>query len=983
MFIDDVMLEVIPQNDLAALSITGNSTPTMGVAANYSIDVFNWGSIVQNTYLVKLYKQGDIEIGSAAGTAVNPGQTISVSVGWTPDAEGLTTIYGKVILAGDQNNLNDNSPSLAVTVQPPGLLVYTVGDGSETGRFPVDMYYMNSLFECMYYPAELGGTIGTVFGIGFYNNFASNLPNMPTNVWMGTTTQADLSAGWIPSTQLTQVFGGTVNYPSGTNLIHIPFTTPYLYLDGQNLVIMVERPMDTQYYSYSDLFATQTLAQSRARNAYSDNDDYDPASPPDVSATMAFPQTSFFIIPGGVGHLNGTVLGAGNQPLAGVAIASTFGGYSTTTNAQGQFSIINIVADTYQFNFSHYGYISQTQTIIIPEDQTIIHNLTMQQMPMVTVGGTIIGSDTGTGLNGAGIHLQGYETYNASTNAQGVFSIPSVYANNEYSFTIICPGYQNHSGTINVGATNYSFGTITLNEVAYAPRQVHGEIIDNNTHVSLSWLAPDPSALDVVESFEGDIFPPASWTQVINNTGAAISGVLPTWCRFGSVTISGNPVLPPDGSLQSGLWWSYEHQDEWLTTPTFNCPPSAYLTFASYVFLGSDNGDHYYIKVSIDDGATWTTLWDATAMTGGWNYYASPITIDLSSYEGMQLKLAWNADDPTTNDGLWYVWFIDDIYIGNAITAVRFAGSDLSRFSGNELRRSMGSNRASVQTNLPPSRAPQISAPVRTTNLSLPNPRINNRALVGYQVWRLNAGQEASPNNWTSLTPATVPNLNIVDENWLNLANGNYRWAVKAVYTSEVLSVPSFSNTVQKQVISGYISGVVRNAANNQPIAGASITAGSYSATSNSVGAYSILIPIGVYDVMASATNFVPQTSPSVTVVANQTTTVNFQLAPGGATQDEAIPVYATELSGNYPNPFNPQTTISFAVKDADYTTLEVYNLKGQMVRSLIKGNMPTGYHKVVWDGKDQQGRSAGSGIYYYRMRCGTYQSTKKMLLME
>jgi len=88
-------------------------------------------------------------------------------------------------------------------------------------------------------------------------------------------------------------------------------------------------------------------------------------------------------------------------------------------------------------------------------------------------------------------------------------------------------------------------------------------------------------------------------------------------------------------------------------------------------------------------------------------------------------------------------------------------------------------------------------------------------------------------------------------------------------------------------------------------------------------------------------------------------------------------------LSGNYPNPFNPQTTISFAVKDVDFVTLEIYNLKGQMVRSLIKGVMPSGYHKVIWDGKDGLGRPTGSGIYYYRMRCGAYQSTKKMLLME
>ncbi len=75
-------------------------------------------------------------------------------------------------------------------------------------------------------------------------------------------------------------------------------------------------------------------------------------------------------------------------------------------------------------------------------------------------------------------------------------------------------------------------------------------------------------------------------------------------------------------------------------------------------------------KDSTDDGVSWTTLWDASAQTGGWNYYASPIVIDLAIYEGLQVKIAWQAEDPPSNDGLWYVWFIDDIYIGNEITGV-------------------------------------------------------------------------------------------------------------------------------------------------------------------------------------------------------------------------------------------------------------------------------------------------------------------------
>lgn len=982
-WIDDIMLEVIPQNDLAALALAGNITPSVGMQTSYLVSVFNWGSNPQSTYLVKLYKQDGTEIGSANGTQVNPGQTVMVPVGWTPATEGVATIYAKVILVGDQNNLNDQSPNMSVFVQPEGLVLFTIGDGSGTGRMPVDMYYQNSLFECMYYPAELSNTIGTITEIGFYNNFVSDLPSMPTNVWIGTTTQADLSAGWIPSTQLTQVFSGTVNYPSGQNLIHIPFSTPYLYLNGQNLVVMVERPMDTQFYSYQDVFQTQDLAQSRALTAYSDDTDFDPASPPEGTAMAFFPKTSFFMIPGGVGHINGTVLGAGNQPLSGVAIASSTGGYTTTTDAAGHYSIINIVAETYQFSFSHHGYVTYNQQVVIPEDETITQNITMQQMAMVNVSGTIIGSDTSAGLNGAGIHLVGYENYTANTNAAGVFNIPSVYGSNEYAFTIVCPGYQNHAGTINLGSTNYSLGTITLNEVAYAPRLLHGEIIENNTEVNLSWQAPDPTALDVVESFEGDVFPPVSWAQVIINTGAPTSGVNPTWCHFGSVTVNALPVLPTEGNLQAGLWWSYEHQDEWLVTPTFNCPPSAYLNFDAYVFLGSENGDHYYVKLSTDNGNTWTILWDASAQMGGWNYYASPINIDLSMYEGMQLKIAWQAEDPPTNDGMWYVWFMDKIYIGNAVTAVRFTPSQLNRFGG-----ATANNRGSaVPAPLRNSKATLLTAPIPTlpslNASSNSGARIKTRALIGYYLWRLIPGQESNQASWTPLNTEPINMLSTIDPSWVNLANGTYRWATKAVYTSNVISVPSFSNILQKQVINGSISGVVRNSTNSAPIAGASVTTGSFNATTNSVGAFNIQLPIGVYDVTASKTGFVSHTEEGVTVVANQATTANFYLTPGSGAEDELIPITATALKGNYPNPFNPETTISFALKEPARVVLNVYNTKGQLVRSLCNADLPKGYHNLLWDSKDNSGNGVGSGVYFYQMQADTYRSTRKMLLME
>jgi hypothetical protein len=990
LYLDDIMLEVIPDNDLAATALMGNTTPTQGQPSTYTISVYNWGTNPQSTYTVKLFDSNDTELASAPGVQVNPGLTADVPVIWTPAAQGAVTIYGKVVLDGDQNNLNDETNPMNVLVQPPGIMAWTVGDGNQTARIPIDMYYRNSLHQYLIYPPEIGNTLGQITGLALYNQFTQDLLNMPTNVWIGTTTLADLSGGWIPVTGHTQVYSGTLNYPTGQNMITIPFNQPYLYLNGENLVLTFQRPMDTQYYNSTNYFKAQTgTPATRARNIYSDSTTYDPMSPPATGGTNTgqFAQTTFFIIPGGVGHLNGTVVGVGNQPLEGVVIQFTTGGYGTTTNAQGQYQIMNILPGTYTVNFSVYGYLQHTETITIEEDETETLNVTMQPMPTVTVTGTVLASDTGAGLSGAQIHLVGYANYDANTNAAGTFTIPAVYANQAYGYVVMCPGYTSVMGNINVGATNYSMGNITLNEVAYAPNTVEAVVNNLGTAVEVTWQSPDPNAIEVTESFEDQTFPPAQWAQTITNTGPAnTSGVFPTWCRVGAITISGSPVSPTDGSYQAGLWWDYAHQDEWLITPSFNCPPSAYLRFDSYVFLGSTNLDHYYVKVSTDNGNTWTALWDASAQTGGWNYYASPIQIDLSAYGGQQLKLAFNAVDGPNNDGLWYVWFIDDIYIGNAMMTlgepvnISFRADQLESRSA----RGHGFSLGPVPTTLPSRRMEQGG---NRTEPRLPLPheiryaQNDTRVLTGYKVWRLNSGQEGNEASWSLITPNQITVLHHTDPGWQTLPNGYFRWAVKAIYTNGVTSVPSFSNILWKFQETGMIAGLVRRQ-NSTPIAGATVTAGTYTATTNNGGAYTLVVPIGTYSVTASADGFITQTVDNVLVSPDLTTTVNFILATVD-NDDPAVPVTATALNGNYPNPFNPETTLSFSVKEAGAVRIEIYNLKGQLVRTLVNQELATGNYSAVFDGRDNAGKPVSSGVYYYRMTAPGYTSTRKMVLAQ
>ena len=88
-------------------------------------------------------------------------------------------------------------------------------------------------------------------------------------------------------------------------------------------------------------------------------------------------------------------------------------------------------------------------------------------------------------------------------------------------------------------------------------------------------------------------------------------------------------------------------------------------------------------------------------------------------------------------------------------------------------------------------------------------------------------------------------------------------------------------------------------------------------------------------------------------------------------------------MGNNFPNPFNPLTAISFTLKDNEHVTLEVFNIKGKKVRTLIDKDLEADFHFAEWNAKDDNNQDVASGIYIYRLRAGEKAISKKMLLMK
>ena len=89
------------------------------------------------------------------------------------------------------------------------------------------------------------------------------------------------------------------------------------------------------------------------------------------------------------------------------------------------------------------------------------------------------------------------------------------------------------------------------------------------------------------------------------------------------------------------------------------------------------------------------------------------------------------------------------------------------------------------------------------------------------------------------------------------------------------------------------------------------------------------------------------------------------------------------KLYQNYPNPFNPETKIVYEIKEDALVTVNIFNISGSRVRSLLRDYQTAGYRSVQWDATDDFDQSVSTGIYFYQVSVGNLLKTKKMLFLE
>lgn len=162
------------------------------------------------------------------------------------------------------------------------------------------------------------------------------------------------------------------------------------------------------------------------------------------------------------------------------------------------------------------------------------------------------------------------------------------------------------------------------------------------------------------------------------------------------------------------------------------------------------------------------------------------------------------------------------------------------------------------------------------------------------------------------------------------------------------------------------------------------VTAGSVAVTPAANGDYVISISPGSYNIVATLNNYVDALIEGVVVTEGGANTGNdLSLVYSGSDSDNNIIDVPTALNSNYPNPFNPTTNIAYSVSTPGHVCIDIYNVKGKKVKTLVNETLAANEYNVIWNGDDDDGHSVASGIYFYKMKASKFNKTKKMILLK
>ena len=390
-----------------------------------------------------------------------------------------------------------------------------------------------------------------------------------------------------------------------------------------------------------------------------------------------------------------------------------------------------------------------------------------------------------------------------------------------------------------------------------------------------------------------------------------------------------------------------------LYTPKYILDSGSELSFMHY-YGTEENYDGVNVAISTNNGNSWIALepqggYNGTDIVGlnmerGWTGNSMgwiPASFDLSSYAQQQVMFRFRLGTNGATNGIG--WYIDDFELTNVVLKTGFVQGNVYTSSGINPR---------LTTVMSNQRYATTPADNGSFKLFLPNGTHTVTASTEYHQSSTISNVVISPSSPVFNTDFVLINLPAADNFHYILSDDSVDLSLHWEEPLEPL-LPISSYRVYKRFNSGPFEIVQESSAL------------SFSEQRTVQGSYYYYVTAIYMGVEGSPTNTVLIGNPFVD------------------NDDDVTPELVTTLESNYPNPFNPTTTIAFNLAESGPVTLNIYNTKGQLVNQLANANYSAGKHYLIWNGRDKDGRPVSSGLYFYRLIAKNYANTRKMIMMK
>jgi hypothetical protein len=758
-------------HDLVAVSLTGANRPTVGVSTTYSIDIRNDGGLTATGYSVRLMRvvdgADDEILETVAGIPLTTGASHTFHINWAPAIHGVYDIYGFVDFTADQAPANNRTSPLTLDVLMAGTSVTVVGNWAGTtvdSSAAFDYQSRNTVNQTIYLASELP-TNGLITKVMYRLNVAVTAPTVAperthVRLYMAPTSLASFAtaSSWVPYNQFTLVYDGELDiHAIGNNQeIVIELDRPFHH-QGGNLVLMHYRPWDPiGWFAGRTWHRTTTPANTnRAIRGRSDTNRYNlsEAYPPsgDNSFIQAFANIQLFIYTRDWGTLAGTVSNAG-VPISDARVSIDGTSLYSYSDASGWYRFdhlyplpktVDITATKPRF----FDY--KKEGISVSTSGLTDYNIAMTPFPVVTVSGRIISSDTNSGLAGANITLEGFEDYiGITTNSEGIFIIPGVFANFTYRLTVSYHRYQTHiDNSLIVGASDHVIGDIMLYERTEIPRNLVAEKM--KASVLLTWEEP----IETADYWFG------------HNVGTMAGGIGSTMPTVFSKAHRYTPAQLADMGVAG-----------------------AYLTKVIFGIRSLPNINN--VTIQIYNGGSWSPINPGTLV-----HEQDVPWVNLVE-DVNEVSLTEDVSIPTDSE-LWIVIRADVNVNGligrdaNTTPGVLVGYANVIHFNG--VWTTLNTLGDGIHFNFA---IKGFAERATEKGTFAHNTSSDNRVLTGYNIYRANVNDIGDKNEWERIA-TNVTGLTYTDNSWNDALVGEYRYAIVAVYTNSNFSKPTFSNVVE------------------------------------------------------------------------------------------------------------------------------------------------------------------------------------------